>query len=71
MDGHRAQALGAAPRPARASPRADTRVTVELRDEDGKTRLTLTHEGFPSREHRDLAGGGWPGFLDRIEALLR
>jgi uncharacterized protein YndB with AHSA1/START domain len=52
------------------TPWADTRVTVELREAGGKTRLTLTHSGFPSPAHRDLATGGWPGFLDRIESLL-
>ena len=49
---------------------ADTRVTVELVAEGGKTKLVLTHTGFPTVEHRDAAGGGWPGFLDRIEDLL-
>jgi uncharacterized protein YndB with AHSA1/START domain len=52
------------------SPWANTTVTLELRLEGGKTHLTLTHRGFPSREHRDIASGGWPGFLDRIERLL-
>ena len=52
-------------------PWAGTRVTVELREDGGKTHVTLTHEGFPSRGHRDAAAGGWPGFLDRIESLLR
>ncbi len=52
------------------SPWIDTKVTVVLEEEDGKTRLVLVHENFPSREHRDAAGGGWPGFLDRIERLV-
>ncbi len=52
------------------SPWAHTTVTVELREENGKTHLTLTHTGFPSGAHRDIAAGGWPGFLDRIDALL-
>lgn len=52
------------------APWANTRVTVELHDDNGKTRLVLTHEGFPTTAHRDLAGGGWPGFLDRIAGLL-
>ena len=41
-----------------------------LEDQNGKTLLKLTHEHFPSREHRDGASGGWPGFLDRIERLV-
>jgi uncharacterized protein YndB with AHSA1/START domain len=49
---------------------ADTTVTVELEDHDGKTRLTLVHEHFPTSEHRDGAVHGWPGFLDRIERLV-
>lgn len=52
------------------APWADTRVTVEFHELAGKTRLVLTHERFPSKHHRDLAGGGWPGFLDRIEKLV-
>ena len=52
-------------------PWSDTRVTVEFHGDDGKTRLVLTHEHFPSVSHRDAAAGGWPGFLDRIEQLLR
>ena len=41
-----------------------------LREDNGKTRLTLTHTGFPTSSHRDVAAGGWPGFLDRIDSLL-
>jgi uncharacterized protein YndB with AHSA1/START domain len=52
------------------APWADTRVTVELHDHERGTRLVLTHEGFPSQRHRDLATGGWPGFLDRIAVLI-
>ncbi len=52
------------------APWSGTRVTLELHDDNGKTRLNLTHEGFPTSSHRDLAAGGWPGFLDRIDRLL-
>jgi uncharacterized protein YndB with AHSA1/START domain len=52
------------------SPWTDTRVTVVFEEEDGKTRLTLVHENFPSRDHRDAAGGGWPGFIDRVERYV-
>jgi uncharacterized protein YndB with AHSA1/START domain len=47
----------------------DTHLTVELEDQGGKTLLKLTHE-LPTREHRDGAAGGWPGFLDRIEQYV-
>jgi uncharacterized protein YndB with AHSA1/START domain len=49
---------------------AATRVTVELHAEDGKTRCVLVHEGFPDRQRRIDASGGWPGFLDRIERYV-
>jgi glutathione S-transferase len=49
---------------------ANTNVTVVFEEEDGKTRLILVHEGFPSSEQRDNASGGWPGFIDRVERLV-
>ena len=52
-------------------PWSGTTVTVEFQAHDSGTRLVLTHEGFPSSHHRDLAGMGWPGFLDRIAQLTR
>ena len=45
----------------------ETRVTVTFEGVDGKTRLTLLHENLPSKDARDGAAGGWPGFLDRLE----
>jgi uncharacterized protein YndB with AHSA1/START domain len=48
----------------------DTRLTLTFEAEDGKTRLTLMHEGFPSQEVRDGARGGWPGFIDRLERIV-
>jgi uncharacterized protein YndB with AHSA1/START domain len=52
------------------TPWANTRVTVELEEENGKTHLVLVHENFPTPQHRDNAAGGWPGFVDRIERLV-
>lgn len=52
------------------TPWANTKVTVELEEENGKTHLVLVHENFPTPEHRDNASGGWPGFIDRIERLV-
>jgi uncharacterized protein YndB with AHSA1/START domain len=48
----------------------DTRLTLTFAAEDGKTRLTLVHEGFPSQEVRDGARGGWPSFIDRVERIV-
>ena len=47
----------------------DTKVTVEFLAEAGKTRLVLTHEGL-NDEQREGAGGGWPGFIDRLAAIV-
>jgi uncharacterized protein YndB with AHSA1/START domain len=45
-----------------------TVVTVELSDEDGKTRLVLEHEGLPA-DARESHEGGWGGILDRLSAV--
>ncbi|MDD1667876.1 MAG: SRPBCC domain-containing protein, partial [Methanomicrobiales archaeon] len=45
-------------------------VTVTLGEENGGTRLTLRHEGFPDRENRDLAGAGWNQSFDKLAASL-
>ena len=45
-----------------------TVVTVELSDEDGKTRLVLEHEGLPP-DARESHEGGWAGILDRLSAV--
>jgi uncharacterized protein YndB with AHSA1/START domain len=42
---------------------------IELTDEDGKTRLTLTDGPYPEDGGR-WAGAGWNGAFDKLEALL-
>ena len=46
-----------------------TVVTVELSDEDGKTRLVLEQEGLPpdARESHEV---GWGGILDRLSTTV-
>jgi uncharacterized protein YndB with AHSA1/START domain len=46
-----------------------TRVTVEFLAEGEKTRLVLTHEGLDAEQHAG-ASGGWPGFVDRLAAIV-
>ena len=46
-------------------------VTVTFEEDDGKTKLTLRHEGFPDRENRDLAKAGWSESLDKLAEHLR
>jgi uncharacterized protein YndB with AHSA1/START domain len=45
-------------------------VTVTFEALDGKTRLTLRHEGFPDRENREMAGAGWNQSFDKLEGCL-
>jgi len=45
-------------------------VTVTFEEADGKTRMTLRHEGFPDAENRDMARAGWSESFDKLEACL-
>lgn len=46
-------------------------VTATFEDEgDGRTKLTLVHEGHPA-EMADMAEAGWNESLDKMEAMLR
>lgn len=47
-------------------PSPETMVTVELRDVEGGTEVTLTHERFASAESRDKHLHGWVGCLDNL-----
>jgi uncharacterized protein YndB with AHSA1/START domain len=46
-------------------------VTVTFEEDDGKTKLTLRHEGFPDGENRDLAKAGWNESLDKLAEYLK
>ncbi|MBI3606945.1 MAG: SRPBCC domain-containing protein [Nitrospirae bacterium] len=48
----------------------ETLVTVEFRDLQGSTELTLTHEFFPTQEARECHEWGWNGCLDHLAAIL-
>jgi uncharacterized protein YndB with AHSA1/START domain len=52
------------------NPSGETVVTVTLRDADGRTELTLTHEMLPSETARDNHERGWTGCLDGLAAML-
>lgn len=45
-------------------------VTVTFEEHNGRTRLTLKHAGFPSREDRESAREGWSGSLDKLGAVV-
>jgi hypothetical protein len=49
----------------------EMRVTVTFEDMgDGKTKLTLKHEGHPAEMSKD-ATQGWNESLDKFESVLR
>ncbi len=47
-----------------------TLVTVELTEENGGTRLQLTHAGFPDDEICERHNKGWNASLDVLEKLV-
>ena len=46
-------------------------VTVTFEDLDGKTKMTLRHEGLPAGDMREGAGTGWNESFDKLAASLR
>ena len=48
----------------------ETRVTIELIEVPGGTRLDLTHEPFATADARDLHGGGWSACLESLHEAL-
>ena len=49
----------------------EMKVTVIFEKQDGKTFMTLTHEGLPTGEISDSARQGWNESLDKLAASLR
>jgi uncharacterized protein YndB with AHSA1/START domain len=43
---------------------------VTFKDQDGKTKMTLIHRGFPPGEHRDNAREGWSESFDKLAEYL-
>lgn len=51
-------------------PDEEMRITVTFEDAgEGKTKVTLVHEGHPA-DMADMAEGGWNESLDKFEAIL-
>ncbi len=48
----------------------ETLVTVTLRDLDGRTELTLRHEGLPTVTDRSDHGRGWNSALNKLVTYL-
>ena len=47
-----------------------TLTTIEFIARGAETDVVITEGGFPSVTERDVHASGWPGFLDRLEAML-
>jgi uncharacterized protein YndB with AHSA1/START domain len=45
-------------------------VTVTFEDLDGKTKMTLRHEGLPAGDMKDGAGVGWNESFDKLAEAL-
>ncbi|MGB9939587.1 SRPBCC family protein [Methanosarcina sp.] len=45
-------------------------VTVIFEENNGKTKITLRHEGIPAGENRDSAEAGWNESLDKLAEYL-
>lgn len=48
----------------------ETVVTIELREVDGGTEVTLTHVKLPSEESKNRHQHGWTGCLDNLVAFV-
>ena len=48
----------------------ETVVTVTFEEQDGRTRMTMCHDGLLSDEERDGHGAGWSSSFNRLEACL-
>ena len=51
-------------------PSPETQVTVELKDVDGGTEVTLTHDRFTEIEARDEHQKGWMGCIENLNKFL-
>lgn len=53
-----------------SEPTQETQVTIELRQLDEATELTLTHDRFATETSRDMHLQGWSGCLGNLEHLF-
>ncbi|MFV5692208.1 SRPBCC family protein [Flavobacterium sp. LT1R49] len=46
-------------------------VTVSFEEHDNKTRMTLTHQGIPSRKMTDLTSASWNESFDKLAESIK
>ena len=49
---------------------AELLVTILFEDQNGKTKLTLRHQGIPAGEMNEMTNAGWNESLDKLAATL-
>ncbi len=49
----------------------ELQVTVTFEEQDGKTKMTLRHVGFPAGQMREMADGGWNESFDKLAESLK
>lgn len=49
----------------------EMKVTVLLKENNGKTEMTVIHEGLPEGEHLTGANAGWNSSIDKMEASFK
>jgi uncharacterized protein YndB with AHSA1/START domain len=52
-------------------PTRNSLVTILLQEADGKTEMTLRHEGLPTAEDRDGHGKGWNSTLNKLAVYVK
>jgi uncharacterized protein YndB with AHSA1/START domain len=48
----------------------ELQITVTFEEQDGKTKMTLRHVGFPAGQMREMAGAGWNESFDKLAESL-
>jgi len=49
----------------------ELQISVSLEEEEGTTRMTLTHAGFPPGSMREMCEAGWNESFDKLAEILR
>jgi uncharacterized protein YndB with AHSA1/START domain len=48
----------------------ELQITLIFEDQDGKTKMTMRHDGFPEGEHRKMAELGWSESFDKLAEIF-
>jgi uncharacterized protein YndB with AHSA1/START domain len=48
----------------------ELQITLTFEEQDGKTKMTLRHVGFPAGQMKEMAGAGWNESFDKLAESL-